>query len=160
MRKQTFCIIMRKQRRSSAVTAKLIRAFVFAARISQFLYFLNPKFTTSSQLLCLYSSVCIPPGRKLQCLFSRVVLPSGGHIPRDSTYVTTEEVSIPLPLYITLTVLAGLGIVSAIVFFAFNIIFRNNKYVFFFCLGSTCFCYRDAHYGNRSIFKQQKQQQF
>ena len=36
---------------SSAVTAKLISAFVFATRIVHFLYFLNPKFQASSLLL-------------------------------------------------------------------------------------------------------------
>ena len=41
------------------VTAKLICAFVFATRIVQLLYFQNPKFQASSQLLCLYSSVCV-----------------------------------------------------------------------------------------------------
>ena len=46
---------MPKLRRRSAVTAKLISAFVFATRIVQFLYFLNPKFPASSHLLCLYS---------------------------------------------------------------------------------------------------------
>ena len=52
-------------------TAKLIRAFVFATRIVQFLYFLNPKFSACSHLLCLYnSSVCVGPVRKLLCWFS------------------------------------------------------------------------------------------
>ena len=49
----------RKQRRRSApafaVTAKLISAFVFATRIVQFLFYLNPKFQASSSFLCLYS---------------------------------------------------------------------------------------------------------
>ena len=36
---------------SFAVTAKLISAFVFATRIVQFLFFLNPKFRASSHLL-------------------------------------------------------------------------------------------------------------
>ena len=54
---------MRKQRRRS-VTAKLISAFVFAARIVQSLYFLNPKFQASSHLLWLYSPACVGPGRK------------------------------------------------------------------------------------------------
>ena len=58
---------MRKQRRRSA---KLISAFVFATRIVQLLYFLNPKFQASSQLLCLYSPVCVRPVRKPHCLFS------------------------------------------------------------------------------------------
>ena len=53
MRKPDFCI-----------TAKLISAFVFATRIVQSLYFLNPKFQASSHLLWLYSLVCIGPGRK------------------------------------------------------------------------------------------------
>ena len=48
---------------SFAVAAKLISAFVFATRIVQFLYFLNPKFTASSHLLC-YSRLCVGPGRK------------------------------------------------------------------------------------------------
>ena len=47
-----------------AVTAKLISAFVFAIRIVQFLYYLNPKFQASSHLLWLYSPVCVRPGRK------------------------------------------------------------------------------------------------
>ena len=47
-----------------AVTAKLISAFVFATRIIQFIYFLNPKFQASSHLLWSYSLVCVGPGRK------------------------------------------------------------------------------------------------
>ena len=46
------------------ITAKLISAFVFATRIVQSLYFLNPKFQASSHLLWLYSLVCVRPGRK------------------------------------------------------------------------------------------------
>ena len=49
---------------SFAVTAKLISAFVFATRIVQFLYFLNPKFQASGRLLLLHSPVCVGPGRK------------------------------------------------------------------------------------------------
>ena len=45
-------------------TAKLISAFVFAIRIVQYLYFLNPKSQDSSHLLWLYSPVCVGPGRK------------------------------------------------------------------------------------------------
>ena len=37
----------RKQSRRSAVTAQLISAFVFAARIVQSFFFLNPKFQAS-----------------------------------------------------------------------------------------------------------------
>ena len=49
---------------SFAVTAKLFSAFVFATRIVQSLYFLNPKFQASSHLLWLYSPLCVGPGRK------------------------------------------------------------------------------------------------
>ena len=42
-----------------AVTAKLLCAFVFATRIIQFLFFLNPKFQTSSLLLWLYRPDCV-----------------------------------------------------------------------------------------------------
>ena len=51
-------------------TNKLIRAFVFATRIVQFLFYLNPKFQASSSFLCLYRSVCVGPVRKPHCLFS------------------------------------------------------------------------------------------
>ena len=44
---------------SFAVKVKLISAFVFATRIVQFFYFLNPKFPACSHLLCLYSLVCV-----------------------------------------------------------------------------------------------------
>ena len=49
---------------SFAVTAKLISAFVFATRIVQSLYYLNPKFQASRHILWLYSPVCVRPGRK------------------------------------------------------------------------------------------------
>ena len=39
----------------SLITAKLIRAFVFATRIVQSLYLFNPKFQAASHLLRLYS---------------------------------------------------------------------------------------------------------
>ena len=58
---------MRKQRRR---TAKLISAFVFATRIVQFLFFLNPKFQASSSFLCLYRLVCVGPVWKPHCWFS------------------------------------------------------------------------------------------
>ena len=67
MRKPAFCIYAKtKTQISFAVTAKLISAFVFATRIVQFLYFLNPKFQASSHLLWLYSLVCVGPVRKLR----------------------------------------------------------------------------------------------
>ena len=59
-----FAYAKTKAQISFAVTAKLISAFVFAKRIVQSLYFLNPKFQASSHLLWLYSPVCVGPGRK------------------------------------------------------------------------------------------------
>ena len=53
-----------------AVTAQLISAFVFAIRIVQSLYYLNPKFQACSHILWLYSQVCVGPGRKPDCWFS------------------------------------------------------------------------------------------
>ena len=49
---------------SCAVIAQLISAFVFAIRIVQSLFFLNPKFQASSHLLWLCSPDCVGPGRK------------------------------------------------------------------------------------------------
>ena len=58
---------------SFAVTAKLISAFVFATRIVQFLFYLNPKFQASSSFLSLYRPVCVGPGRKpRRPVFSRL----------------------------------------------------------------------------------------
>ena len=50
--------------KTKAVTANLISAFVLATRIVQSLVYLNRKFIASRQLLCLYSPVCVGPGRK------------------------------------------------------------------------------------------------
>ena len=47
-----------------------MRKHVFATRIVQFLYFSNPKFQSSSHLLCLYRPVCVRPGLKSHCWFS------------------------------------------------------------------------------------------
>ena len=44
--------------------AKQISAFVFAIRIAQSLYYLNPKFQASSHILWLYRTVCVGPGQK------------------------------------------------------------------------------------------------
>ena len=59
-----------KTRISFAVTAKLISVFVFATRILQFIFYLNPKFQASSSFLCLYRPVCVGPVRKPHCWFS------------------------------------------------------------------------------------------
>ena len=69
MRKPTFCICENIDADPSAVTAKLISAFVFATQIVQSLFFLNPKYQASSYLLWLYSPVCVGPGRKPECCF-------------------------------------------------------------------------------------------
>ena len=55
------------------VIVKLISAFVFARWIEQFCCLLNPKFSASSYLLCLYSSMFVEPVRKTHCWFSRDV---------------------------------------------------------------------------------------
>ena len=73
MRKPTICMCENKGEDSFAVTEKLISAFVFATLIIQFLYFLNRNFAASSNLLCLYSSVCVKPARKPHCWFSHDV---------------------------------------------------------------------------------------
>ena len=55
---------------SFAVTAKLISAFVFATRIVQFLFYLNPKFQAPSSFLCLYRVFYVGPVREPHCWFS------------------------------------------------------------------------------------------
>ena len=64
MRKPALCICEKQTQTSFAVTAKVISAFVFATRIVQFLYFLNPKIQASNHLLWLHSPVCVRPGWK------------------------------------------------------------------------------------------------
>ena len=72
MGNQQFAKAKTKAHISFAVTAKLISAFVFATRIVHFMCFLNPKFSASSNLLCLYSLICVRPGRNPKVLvFSR-----------------------------------------------------------------------------------------
>ena len=70
MRKPTICICENKGADQLRGYAKLISVFVFATRIVQFLYFLNPKFPVSSHRLCLYSPVCVGPVQKQHCWFS------------------------------------------------------------------------------------------
>ena len=79
MGKPTICIGENKTQISFAVTAKLISAFVFAIRIVQFLFYLNPKFQASSSFLCLYKSVCVGPVRKPHCWFSNEATPFSSH---------------------------------------------------------------------------------
>ena len=64
MRKPAFAYAKTKTQISSAVTALLISAFVFATQIVQFFNYPNMKFQVSSLLLWLYSPVCVGAGRK------------------------------------------------------------------------------------------------
>ena len=68
MGKPTICI--GKSKDTDQVTAKLISAFVFATRIVQFPFYLNPKFQASSSFLCFYRPICVGPVRKPHCWFS------------------------------------------------------------------------------------------
>ena len=72
---------------SFAVTAKLISAFVFATRIVQFLFYLNPKFQAISSFLGLYRPVCVGPGRKPR----RPVFLRRGSYGNDITYGTLSS---------------------------------------------------------------------
>ena len=64
MRKPAFAYAKTKTQISFAVTAKLISACVFATWIVQDLFFLNPKFQASSNLLWLYILDSVGPGWK------------------------------------------------------------------------------------------------
>ena len=55
----------RQKKKAKVCCAQLISAFVFAIRIIQFLFFLNPKFQASNQLQRLYR-----PGQNPNCWFS------------------------------------------------------------------------------------------
>ena len=68
MGKPTICKGENKDQISFAVSA-----FVFATRIVQFLFYLNPKFQGPSSFLCLYRPVCVEPVRKPHCWFSHEV---------------------------------------------------------------------------------------
>ena len=59
-----FELAARRENQHYALNAKTkSQHFVFAALIVQFLYFLNPKYSASSHIMCLYSSVCVGPVR-------------------------------------------------------------------------------------------------
>ena len=66
MRKPAFSLYAK-----NLMTIKLISAFVLASYIVQSLFFLIPKFQDCSQLLWLYSLVCVGPGWKPKDRFSR-----------------------------------------------------------------------------------------
>ena len=64
MRKLDFRVCENKGQISREVTAQLISAFIFATKIVQFLFYLNPKFQASSLLLRRYRPVCVRPEQK------------------------------------------------------------------------------------------------
>ena len=71
MGKPTICIGENKGADQLRGNREADHAFVFATRIVQFLFYLNPKFQASSPFLtCLNSSVCVGPVRKPHCWFS------------------------------------------------------------------------------------------
>ena len=61
MRKQTFCIC--ENQGADQLRSEADQRLFFAARIVQFLYFINPRFPASGSLLCMYSLVCVGPVR-------------------------------------------------------------------------------------------------
>ena len=52
-----------------------------------------------------------------------------GVVPRDSTLVIQLETTIPLSLYIPLSVLSSCGIILAVSFLVFNVALRANRFV-------------------------------
>ena len=70
MGKPTICIGENKDADQLRGNREADHAFVFASRIVQFLFYLNPKFQASSSFLCLYRSVYVEPVRKPHCWFS------------------------------------------------------------------------------------------
>ena len=70
MRKPTICIGENKDADQLRGNREADHAFVFAARIVQFLFYLNPKFQAPSSFLCLYKLVSVGPVRKPHCWFS------------------------------------------------------------------------------------------
>ena len=104
MGKPTICICKKQRRRS----AKLISAFVFATRIVQFLFYLNPKFQASSSFLCLNRPVCVIPVRKPHCWFSHeaaqiIQATDPGILPAnfDDIIITVSNKSIQFALFST-----------------------------------------------------------
>ena len=64
MRKPAFCIDENKDADQLRGNREADQRLFFATRILQSLFFLNPKFQTSSHLLWLHSPVCVGPCRK------------------------------------------------------------------------------------------------
>ena len=65
---------MRQSFFAYAKTKQLISAFVFATRIVQFLFFLNPKIEASYHVLWLYRPVCVRTGRRLSRVEAQNIL--------------------------------------------------------------------------------------
>ena len=118
MGKPTICICENKSayaktktQISFAVTAKLISTFVFAIRIVQFLFYLNPKFQASNSFLCLYRPVCVGPVWKPHCWFSHEaaqmlpVLVLSGFLKVQSESLCSKQVKPFLPLDIIIALL-------------------------------------------------------
>ena len=64
MRKPDFCLCENKGADQLRGNPEADHAFVFATRIVQFLFYLNPKLQASSSFLSLYRPICVVPGRK------------------------------------------------------------------------------------------------
>ena len=80
---------------SFPVTAKLISTFVFANRIEQSLFFLNPTFQAPNYLLWLHRLVCVRHGQKPR---RQVFLHKGSNVSleilclhRSAGYLLTKE---------------------------------------------------------------------
>ena len=72
MRKPTICLCENKDADQLRGNREADQRLCFRYTDSTFPFFLNPKFQASSNLLCLYSPVCVGPGQKPKLLvFSR-----------------------------------------------------------------------------------------
>ena len=66
MRKSAFCICENKDADQLRGNREADQRLCYPTRIVQSLYYQNPKFQASSNLVWLYSQVCVGPGRKPQ----------------------------------------------------------------------------------------------
>ena len=84
MRNPIFCMFVNKVPDQLHSNCEGNHTFVFATEIVQFLYILNLKFPVSSNLLCLYSSVCVGPDWKTRWFSHEAThLVSGFNAPRE-----------------------------------------------------------------------------
>ena len=70
MRKPTFCICGNKDADQLRDNREADQRLCFRYIDSTIFFFLNTKFQASSNLVWLYSLVCVGPGRKPECLIS------------------------------------------------------------------------------------------